>query len=62
MVTNDTIKHLSFNRLIISLVDDLIAFFKRCIKGLKPNGLIGIKENNSSKDYVVDEEDSSVTR
>ncbi|KAI7854939.1 alpha-N-methyltransferase NTM1 [Circinella umbellata] len=42
--------------------DDLIAFFKRCKKGLKPNGLIGIKENNSSKDYVVDEEDSSVTR
>ncbi|KAI9499456.1 alpha-N-methyltransferase NTM1 [Zychaea mexicana] len=42
--------------------DDLIGFFKRCMKGLKPHGLIGIKENNSSKDYVVDEEDSSVTR
>ncbi|KAF7731771.1 hypothetical protein EC973_008286 [Apophysomyces ossiformis] len=42
--------------------DDLVAFFKRCVEGLKPNGLIGVKENNSSTDYVVDEEDSSVTR
>ncbi|KAG0165839.1 hypothetical protein DFQ28_008227 [Apophysomyces sp. BC1034] len=42
--------------------DDLVEFFKRCIRGLKPNGMIGVKENNSSKDYVVDEEDSSVTR
>ncbi|KAI9320042.1 alpha-N-methyltransferase NTM1 [Dichotomocladium elegans] len=42
--------------------DDLIAFFKRCKAGLRPGGLIGVKENNSSKDYLVDEEDSSVTR
>ncbi|KAI9275454.1 alpha-N-methyltransferase NTM1 [Phascolomyces articulosus] len=42
--------------------DDLISFFTRCMKGLKPHGLIGIKENNSSKDYIIDEEDSSVTR
>lgn len=42
--------------------DDLVAFFRRCAAGLKPGGLIGVKENNSSKDYVVDEEDSSVTR
>ncbi|KAI9301419.1 alpha-N-methyltransferase NTM1 [Cunninghamella echinulata] len=42
--------------------DDLVAFFKRCIQGLAPNGLIGVKENNSATDYVVDDEDSSVTR
>ncbi|KAI8373189.1 AdoMet dependent proline di-methyltransferase-domain-containing protein [Radiomyces spectabilis] len=42
--------------------EHLVAFFKRCIKGLKPNGLIGVKENNSSKGYLLDEEDSSVTR
>ncbi|KAI8077747.1 alpha-N-methyltransferase NTM1 [Halteromyces radiatus] len=42
--------------------DDLINFFKRCIKGLAPGGLIGVKENNSTQNYVVDEEDSSVTR
>ncbi|CAO3592141.1 unnamed protein product [Absidia cylindrospora] len=42
--------------------DDLIQFFKRCIEGLTPGGLIGVKENNSTADYVVDEEDSSVTR
>ena len=44
-------------------IDDLIAFFKRCIVGLKPHGLIGVKENiSTAADYVVDEEDSSVTR
>ncbi|CAO3615214.1 unnamed protein product [Cunninghamella blakesleeana] len=42
--------------------DHLVAFFKRCIKGLAPGGLIGVKENNATADYIVDEEDSSVTR
>ncbi|KAG2181659.1 hypothetical protein INT44_008474 [Umbelopsis vinacea] len=42
--------------------DDLVSFLKRCKDGLRPNGVIGIKENNASKGYIVDEEDSSVTR
>ncbi|KAI8330771.1 alpha-N-methyltransferase NTM1 [Chlamydoabsidia padenii] len=42
--------------------DHLVAFFKRCVQGLKPGGWIGVKENNSSKGYLVDEEDSSATR
>ncbi|KAI8072315.1 alpha-N-methyltransferase NTM1 [Gongronella butleri] len=42
--------------------DDLVAFFQRCIKGLADGGMIGVKENISTKGYVVDDEDSSVTR
>lgn len=42
--------------------DHFVAFFKRCIKGLKPNGLIGVKENNASREALIDDEDSSVTR
>ncbi|CEP07204.1 hypothetical protein [Parasitella parasitica] len=42
--------------------DHFVAFFKRCVQGLKPNGLIGVKENNASKEALVDDEDSSITR
>ncbi|ORX89416.1 hypothetical protein K493DRAFT_318692 [Basidiobolus meristosporus CBS 931.73] len=42
--------------------DDLVAFFERCKRGLKPRGLIGVKENIAVSGYIVDEEDSSVTR
>ncbi|RCI04632.1 hypothetical protein CU098_003672, partial [Rhizopus stolonifer] len=42
--------------------DHFVDFFKRCIKGLKPNGWIGVKENNASNEALFDEEDSSVTR
>ncbi|KND01950.1 N-terminal protein methyltransferase [Spizellomyces punctatus DAOM BR117] len=42
--------------------DDFIAFFQRCKQGLKPNGLIGVKENVTSQGVDVDKEDSSVTR
>ncbi|KAL4206573.1 DUF858-domain-containing protein [Rhizopus microsporus] len=42
--------------------EHFVDFFKRCIKGLKPNGLIGVKENNASKEALFDDEDSSVTR
>ncbi|KAI8974730.1 alpha-N-methyltransferase NTM1 [Pilobolus umbonatus] len=42
--------------------DHFVSFFQRCIKGLKPNGLIGVKENNSKKTPIIDDEDSSVTR
>ncbi|KAK3817320.1 MAG: alpha-N-methyltransferase NTM1 [Benniella sp.] len=41
---------------------DLIAFFERCKKGLKPGGLIFIKENNAKVGIVIDEDDSSMTR
>ncbi|XP_053984010.1 N-terminal Xaa-Pro-Lys N-methyltransferase 1 [Hylaeus anthracinus] len=43
--------------------DDLIEFLKKCLSGLRPNGLIIIKENvTSSKNLEVDTKDSSVTR
>jgi protein N-terminal methyltransferase len=42
--------------------EDLIKFFERCKKGLKPKGLIGVKENVSVFGYQFDETDSSVTR
>ncbi|PVV02812.1 hypothetical protein BB560_002726 [Smittium megazygosporum] len=42
--------------------DDLVGFFKRCVTGLKPNGVICVKENTCSTDYIVDNKDSSVTR
>ncbi|TPX63988.1 hypothetical protein SpCBS45565_g06231 [Spizellomyces sp. 'palustris'] len=42
--------------------DDFIAFFQRCKRGLKPNGLIGVKENVTSQGVDVDKDDSSVTR
>ncbi|KAJ1844216.1 hypothetical protein H4S02_001027 [Coemansia sp. RSA 2611] len=42
--------------------DDLVAFFERCVTKLAPNGLICIKENVASRGYVVDSDDSSVTR
>ncbi|KAG1465706.1 hypothetical protein G6F46_001453 [Rhizopus delemar] len=42
--------------------EHFVNFFKRCIKGLKPNGFIGVKENNASKEALFDDEDSSVTR
>lgn len=42
---------------------DLIAFLRRCIGGLRPNGCIVIKENfTSTDDFCIDNVDSSVTR
>ncbi|XP_068905223.1 N-terminal Xaa-Pro-Lys N-methyltransferase 1-B [Tenebrio molitor] len=41
---------------------DLVEFLKSCQNGLKPNGVIIIKENVSSSDVDKDEQDSSVTR
>jgi len=41
----------------------LVQFFERCLDGLKPNGVLVVKENLTSSDEVEkDEEDSSVTR
>ena len=43
--------------------EDLEHFFRRMAHGLKPNGVIVVKENVSSSEIVeLDEEDSSVTR
>jgi protein N-terminal methyltransferase len=55
--------------------DDFLLFMNRCAKALRPNGIMILKENvihhghavdsplpTAEDDYVVDEEDSSVTR
>jgi len=42
---------------------DLVAFLKRCRKGLAPNGMIFVKENTSTSDQAeFDPVDSSATR
>ena len=52
---------------VIYLTDvDFVMFLKRCARGLKPGGVIVIKENvlaeSSTKDFILDDEDSSLTR
>lgn len=43
--------------------DDLINFYRRCLAGLKKNGVMVIKENVTNANKIeIDEEDSSVTR
>ncbi|KAK9840774.1 hypothetical protein WJX81_003944 [Elliptochloris bilobata] len=42
--------------------DDALAFFERLKAGMKPDGLIVIKENVCAAGFVVDKEDSSLTR
>jgi protein N-terminal methyltransferase len=43
--------------------DDLVAFFERCRKGLRPGGWIVVKENVILKgNFWIDKEDSSVVR
>ena len=42
---------------------DFISFFKRCSKGLRPGGVIILKDNCASGwTFVVDKDDSSVAR
>lgn len=41
---------------------DLVEFFKRAKVGLKPHGFFVVKENVSQHGFVVDKDDSSVTR
>jgi protein N-terminal methyltransferase len=41
---------------------DLVRFFRRCQAGLKPGGLLVVKENNCAEGEELDEEDSSLTR
>eukprot|EP00732_Lithocolla_globosa_P004083 Lithocolla_globosa_v1_NODE_3555_length_1638_cov_24.590651.p2 type:complete len:238 gc:universal NODE_3555_length_1638_cov_24.590651:749-36(-) len=42
--------------------DDLVAFFQRCKYGLKKGGMLFCKENVCVEGFVVDTDDSSVTR
>lgn len=42
--------------------DDMLQFLQRCKQGLKHRGRIIVKENTSNHDFVVDRNDSSVTR
>mmetsp|Transcript_64721 Transcript_64721/g.159285 ORF Transcript_64721/g.159285 Transcript_64721/m.159285 type:complete len:254 (-) Transcript_64721:263-1024(-) len=42
--------------------DDFCAFFLRCRYGLKPGGIIVLKENVCKEGFIVDKDDSSVTR
>lgn len=42
--------------------DDLLAFFERCKAGLKEKGRIYLKENTSYHGFVVDRQDTSITR
>lgn len=44
------------------MIDDFVSFFRRCKRALKPNGLIGVKENVTAQGLDIDKEDSSVTR
>jgi len=42
--------------------DDFVAFFERCKTGVKPGGLIFVKENICKSGFVIDDDDSSMTR
>ncbi|KAK9812918.1 hypothetical protein WJX72_005771 [[Myrmecia] bisecta] len=42
--------------------DDAVALFERSRAGLKPDGIIVVKENICKSGFVVDKEDSSLTR
>ena len=41
---------------------DLIAFFHRCARGLRPGGFFMVKENIAQAHFVMDVDDSSITR
>jgi protein N-terminal methyltransferase len=42
--------------------DDVVALLKRAVAGLKPRGMIVVKENVCQEGFVVDRDDSSLTR
>lgn len=42
--------------------DDLVTFLKRCIPSLAANGVIIAKENTSRDGFILDREDTSITR
>ncbi|GAM17724.1 hypothetical protein SAMD00019534_008990, partial [Acytostelium subglobosum LB1] len=41
---------------------DLILFIRRCLAALAPNGVLCIKDNTAKRSFVMDKDDSSVTR
>eukprot|EP00899_Mesostigma_viride_P004955 jgi/Mesvir1/14460/Mv05172-RA.1 len=41
---------------------DFVGFLTRCIGGLKEGGMIIMKENNAKEGFIVDKDDSSITR
>jgi len=42
---------------------DFVSFFRRCAKGLRPGGIIALKDNTTENcTFLVDKEDSSVAR
>lgn len=49
-------------RTSITCADDVQLLFSRARAGLKPDGLIFVKENVCKTGFVVDKEDSSLTR
>ena len=42
--------------------EDFVAFLDRCKTGLRPGGMVCIKDNVLKHGYAVDEDDSSITR
>lgn len=42
--------------------DDFVAFMLRAAAGLRPGGCVVLKENNAREGFLVDKEDSSLTR
>lgn len=49
--------------LVVTSADDAVAFFERCKAGLRPGGIVIVKENICKHtDFVVDKDDSSLTR
>ena len=41
---------------------DVLQWMQKCVDALRPGGLLIVKENICSSGFVVDEEDSSLTR
>jgi protein N-terminal methyltransferase len=42
--------------------DDVVGFLRRCRKGIQSGGVVFVKENVCANGFVVDREDSSLTR
>ena len=41
---------------------DVLEWMRKCVAALRPGGLLIVKENICASGFVVDEEDSSLTR
>ena len=42
--------------------DDCVDFLRVCAQSLRPQGMIIVKENNARRGFVLDKDDSSITR